>query len=191
MTQPASISDQPRRRGLSAFTLVEVIIAIGITAFGVVALSGLLVAQSRSILEARAKVQAVSLGDALAGELDRLRDEPDPAFQNKLDRLASLIPASDRAEGLRLVASLDGLRVAPEDEWGAGEEQIPRAEQFFLVELRRCSGELEYVSGAGSLSLTATIRWPYQVRTGPGLSDAVTSDVARMRSLVLNLAVGI
>jgi prepilin-type N-terminal cleavage/methylation domain-containing protein len=145
------------------FTLVEVIVALGITAIGVTAVVGLLAALTRMTAELKQRGQAVQLGDAIAVELRRLRDAStnDPE-RDPLDVLADRIPPSGSANPLRLVASGDGLRFVAEADLDQMGDGFPPRDRIFLVELRRKTGALTYAADAGFLAVTATVRWPYE-----------------------------
>ncbi|MDB6170326.1 MAG: hypothetical protein JWM88_3190 [Verrucomicrobia bacterium] len=170
--------------------MIEVIIAIGITAASVTAMLTLMAAQGRSAAEIHARTMAANLGVALAIELERLRDSALGVDGDKLDSLAALVPVNTSADAFRLVGALDGTRVTRESDAGDPDLRIPLADQFFLIEVRRLPGGMAYVKSDGFLAMTATIRWPYQIRTGPGPVDAVGGDLVRGSRLVLNLAVG-
>ena len=181
---PEPISQDP------AFTLVEVIVAIGMVAVTVVALVALLAASSRAAGEMAARQQAVHLADAVTLELLRLRDAlPGDEPAGGLDVLATLIPESASSQSLRLVGSLDGLRIVRESEAGDPELGLAPGDRYFLIEVRQQSGNLAYVAGAGFLAVSAKVRWPYQSKLGPEGSAAVTADLSQASTAVLNLAV--
>lgn len=171
------------------FTLVEVIVAIGIAAITVVALVALLAAGGRVAAEVSARNQAGNLADAVTVELLRLRDTaPTDGPAGKLALLASAIPASGSSGSLRLVAAPEGLRVIRESEADDPVSGVPLSDRFYLIEVRQQPGDLSYVPGAGFLALTATVRWPYHLRTGPEAGAAMAADLTQASTVVLNLA---
>lgn len=153
------------RKARAAFSLVEVIVAIGILAVTVVAVIGMSAALGQRAATINARGQAIALADAIENELERIRDVlPKAAGSSALDALAALAPENTSEQSLRLVAANDGLRVAREDEDDPA-FRVPPAAQYFLVEVRQQSGPLAY-GESGFLALAVTIRWPYRGMVG-------------------------
>lgn len=178
----------PVRRSLGegGFTLVEVVIAIGVFAVTIVAVLGLLSPVNRSVASVSDYDKAAALGDAIQTELVRLRDLTTSG--DKLAVLATLVPASDSTQPLQLVASTDGSRVVrladADNNATASPAGIAASERYFLVEIRQQPAPLAYTSGAGFVAVTATIKWPYAAATS---ADANTN--TQVSSLLLNFAV--
>jgi len=156
-------ADCQKRRGAAAFTLVEVIVALGILAATVTSLVTLLAAGSRAAADLAARTRAAHLDGAVVLELERLRDAASAENEStRLDALANLIAAGDSAGGpLRLVASRAGLVAVRESAVDRAALAIPPGERFYLVEVRLASGGLAHKPGDGSVVVTATVRWPY------------------------------
>ncbi len=165
----------------SAFTLVEVIVAVGllaVTVLAVVAVQGVI---GRSVHDASGYERAAQLVDAVTIELSRLRDRPAAIGQPaRLDALAAIIPASESPDALRLVASRDGTRVSFESEADSPATCILPSERYFLIEVRQQPAPLAYVAEAGYLAVNLRVKWPYQVPTGPdpSLATAVEPSLA-------------
>lgn len=172
-----------------AFTLVEVVVAIGVFALTIVAVVGLLAPVNRSVAEVSDSDRAAQLGDPIQTELVRLRDAESG------DRLAAFHQAhfgGGRAV-LQLVASRQGphaviVTAADNDPLTGQPPGIIRRDRYFLIEVREATGALAYTSGSGFVAMTATIRWPYQVPTGAGANDATDADLTQASSLLLNFA---
>jgi type II secretory pathway pseudopilin PulG len=160
------------RRG---FSLVEVVLAVGIfTASIVVVLSLLpsLVAQSADSAD---RLVAQRLTDAIRIELDR------HAVAVGFDALAATIPvmSAPLENGWPLVVSANGLRIEP-----AGSGGIANEDQYFLVEIWRFpQAPLSYDPASAVLPLYARISWPYRLRGFP-----TTTQIADRQQLMLTLA---
>ncbi len=187
---PRDLISSPTSSGRApGFTLVEVIVAVGIlaiTALAVVAVQGGL---SRAVDDASGYERAAQLVDAVTIELGRLRDRPAPSGQpGRLDALATRIPASENRDALRLVATRDGVRVCLESETETSSTGILPNERYFLVEVRQQPDPLGYVAGAGFLAITLRVVWPYQVPAGPDPALAIAANPAQASIAVFNSA---
>ena len=157
---------KPRSHG--GFTLVEVIVAVGIVTVTVSALAAMLAAGSRVAAENSARHQAARLGDAVALELMRLRDAPAAdGSTDPLELLAGKIPPGGSSAPLRLVGSRDGLRVVRETEADDPVLGLPSRERFYRIEVRQLPGSLAFRAGAGFLAVAATVHWSGQWSAGP------------------------
>jgi prepilin-type N-terminal cleavage/methylation domain-containing protein len=164
-----------RHRG---FSLIEVVVATGLVAVGVMIVLGLLTNLSRQSIEAGNRQTAVQIPEVVTVELRRL------AVQLGVDGLASTIPvmAGGADEGLLLVAARDGthLRIA---DAAAGRDQ------YFLVEVRRfAAGPLAFTSEMAALPLNIRVTWPYRPGASAGLSLPVVPPDDR-QSFNFNVAV--
>lgn len=182
-----------------SFSLLEVVMAIGILAIAVAALLGFMAAAAGAegeIADARA---AAGLGGSIQAELERLRSEL--GFEG----LAAAVPAAGSPAPLRLVAPRDGRRAlradgaAPAADRPLADPALPgiaRRDRYFLIEVTR---QLDLPAGpdAGFLAVNALIRWPFSQPVGPATPGAAAVDAdgaretpAEARSwLVLNFAV--
>ena len=143
-----------------AFSLVEVVIAVGIFATAVAVVLGLLPALVGQTSSASESLVAQRLPDPLRLELQRL------AASGGFDALASRAPiaATPLNGGLAFVASRDGARLHALDYLPPTmAEALAEDEQFFLIEVWRFpSGPLAYDPAGAVLPLTVRVSWPYR-----------------------------
>jgi hypothetical protein len=152
----------------SAFSLIEVVIAVGIFAVAVVTLLALLPSLTRQSTESADALTAQQLPDNLRIELQRLAGAD-------FDALAAAIPVmtSPLDRGLLLVASRDGARLhavdyRPPD----ASAQLARDAQYFAIEVWRFkSAPLAYDAGGAVLPLYARVSGPYRI---PGAAAPTT-----------------
>ena len=181
------------------FSLLEVVMAVGVLALAVIALLAFLAASGGVANELADAQVAASLGEPVQAELERLR------AAIGLDGLAAAVPPAGSPAPLRLLATRDGRRVLRADGAGAAADRplddsvlagIAHRDRYFLIEVTR-QLDLPEAPDAGFLAVSALVRWPFNLPAGaatPG-AMAVEADGAReappeVRSwLVLNLAV--
>jgi hypothetical protein len=148
-----------RRAPVRAFSLVEVIIAVGLFAASVTAVIALLPAVTRQGAVTTDTLAAQRLPDALKVELSRLAS-------SGFDALAGQVPVMTQpfGAGLAFVATRDGARLHSRDYLPPAGGRIPEAEQYFLVECGRFPDEpLRYEGQKHSLALAVRVSWPYRV----------------------------
>ncbi|MDD2765677.1 MAG: prepilin-type N-terminal cleavage/methylation domain-containing protein [Opitutaceae bacterium] len=176
---------KPAARG---FTLVEVVVAIGILALMLIAGLGLLAVSARSGGDGFDADATVRLGENVQGELERLKHGAD------LAGLAAIIPPSGAATPLRLVATRDGRRVlrcdgaAPAADRALDDPAQPGIavrDRYYLLEVEQ-QLDLPYVPDAGFLAVSVRVTWPYQVPTGPAVPDATAADASPAREVPEN-----
>lgn len=162
----------------TGFSLIEVIVAVGIFATAVPAMLALIMAMNRSQRTASDAQVALGLPDAITVEVYRM------AAAKGFDGLAAAVPvmSSEAENGLLLVAEREGTNVR---ELVSGDAQA----QYFLIELRRfINGPgLVFTPGAGHLALNVRVSWPYRATSGGQLLPA-TSPTDR-DSVLFNLAI--
>ncbi len=161
------------RRG---FSLIEVVVATGLVAVGVMVVLGLLANLSRQSTDVADRQIAVQMPTGVAVELRRL------AGQLDVDRLASMIPVMSGGadEGLLLVASRDGayLRIL---------DAATARDQYFLLEVRRFpAGPLAFTPEMAALPLNIRVSWPYRPGTPSGPLPVVPS--GDRQNFIFNLA---
>ena len=147
------------RRG---FTLVEVVMAVGIFAGSIAVVLSLLPSLARQSADSSDRLVAQRMSDALQIELER------QIALIGFDSFANKVPVMDAplSNGLDLVATSSGLRIEPVS--GAGGGGIAN-DQHFLIEVWRFSqAPLAYDSSAATLPLYVRISWPYRL---PGSAD--------------------
>ncbi len=148
-----------------AFSLIEVIIAVGLFAGSIAVIIGLLSTLSRQASDSADVIAAQRLTEAVKVELTRLAD-------SGFDGLAAQVPVmvSPLNNGLALVATRDAtqaqsLNVLPPA------TLIPTGEQYFLVECWTFPTEpLAFTSQKAFLALHVRVSWPYRV---PGSATSV------------------
>jgi hypothetical protein len=149
-----------RRVRHSAFSLVEVVLAVGIFAVAVATMLALLPALTRQTAESADALVAQELPDNLRVELQRL------AAQN-FNELAAAVPVMTAPldNGLLFVASRDGGRLHSFNyRPPAVGSQIPTGEQYFAVEVWRFSQKpLAYDPAGSVLPLYVRVSGPYRL----------------------------
>jgi type II secretory pathway pseudopilin PulG len=197
---PISWLEAGERRGPHlAFSLVEVVVAVGLLAFALVAILGLMSSTTRSAADVTEAEGLASLGASVQRELERIE------ASIGLRGLAELLPAGDPAAGLRLVGTRDGLRVLRADGADPAANHslvdpalpgIANRDRFFLIELARLA-EPAADGDAGFIALGARCSWPYEIPTGPPTPGATDCNfdparevpVNERRVVIFNLAV--
>jgi type II secretory pathway pseudopilin PulG len=146
-------------RDAAAFSLIEVVVAVGIFAIGVVTVIGLFGALAKSAGETTVSETAAHLGDVLRVELQARAQrvgflETNNAFLKTPGQLSS----DPRTDSQLLFASRDGIMVGQYNDpiW----DDID-AGKFFEIALVRTDGlSPEPDTDANIFAYTATIRWP-------------------------------
>ena len=155
------------------FSLIEVILAVGIFALTVpttVALLAVLGRQGAMSAEARIAQQ---MAGSVRLELIRLA-------KTDFESLAAAVPVmtSTPAPGLALVATHDGSRLHSRDYLAPG-TALASADQYFLVECWRFGGgPLQFNSGKAFLALFVRVSWPYQLADGTASASEGRSSTA-------------
>ena len=161
-----------RQAPVRAFSLVEVIIAVGLFAASVTTVISLLPALTRQGAVTIDTLAAQRLPDALKVELSRLA-------ASGFDALAGQVPVMTQplGAGLAFVATRDGARLHSRDYLPPTSGRIPETEQYFLVECGRFPDEpLRYEAQKHSLGFAVRVSWPYRVpgSTGPTTESSRT-----------------
>lgn len=153
-----------------AFSLVEVVIAVGLFATAVAVVLALLPALVGQTAAAGESLVAQRLPDPLRLELQRL------ATSGGFNALAARAPlaATPLSGGLAFVASRDGARLHALDYLPpTAAETLPEADQFFLIEVWKFpSAPLAYDPNGAVLPLMVRVSWPYRT---PGSVVVVTA----------------
>lgn len=160
-----------------AFSLIEVVVAIGLLAGALVAILGLAAATIHSAAELSDAQGCASLGGSVQCELERLKDSLG------LAGLARLVPTSGSTAPLRLAGTRDGLRVRCIDAVDPAADRSPRdstlpgianRDRFFLIEVTRLR-EWE-AADSGFVAVSARCSWPYKLPLGPATPGAPEFD---------------
>ena len=155
-----------RARHRRAFSLIEVIIAVGVFAGAVAVIIGLVSSLSRQAADSSDALAAQRLPEPLKVELSRVA-------ATGFDNLAAQAPlmAAPLAGGFALVAPRDATRVQSLTYLPPATGQIPAAEQYYLVECWRFPAEpLSFNGQKAFLALCVRVSWPYRI---PGVTAPV------------------
>lgn len=167
------------RRG---FSLVEVVIAVGLFASAVAIVLALLPALVGQSTASGESLVAQRFGDPLRIELQRL------ATAGGFDALAGRAPVASApvSGGLAFVASKDGARLHSLSYLQpAGSDALAESEQFFLIEVWQFpTGPLAFDPAGAVLPLTVRVSWPYR---SPGSTSVV--DLSNRSQLTFNTAI--
>jgi type II secretory pathway pseudopilin PulG len=167
-----------RLNSFTAFSLVEVVAAIGILAVALVAVLGLVMATVRTAGEVADADAVTRLNENIQGELDRLQADLG------LAGLAGLVPPSGSGRPFRLIATRRGQRVRcadgayPAADRGLDDQTLPgiaNRDRYFLIEVSQLPG-LDFAPGSGFLALSVRVTWPYQLPVGPPTPGATVWD---------------
>lgn len=142
-----------RRVNRSGFSLLEVVIAIGVVASGVTVLLALLPGLLRSTAESVDLQVALRLADAIEVRLDEAR--------------AGAFPGGVQ-NGLTLVADKAGTAVWRE----AQTDTTSRAPYFHIAVRAFASGDLAHQAGRSVLPLQVRVAWPYEAVVAAGDGEA-------------------
>jgi len=166
----------------TAFSLVEVVIAVGVFGVGVASILGLLGTMARQQAANADALVAHGLPDAVRVELRRVF-----VAAGSLDALATTIPvmSASMTPGLPLVASREGARVQALRFHAPASDVLASGEQYFLIELWRFDRPpLSFANGDTSLAVHARVSWPYAASV-----DGTTTPPASRETFTFNLAI--
>lgn len=141
-----------------AFSLIEVIIAVGLFAGSVVVVIGLLSTLSRQATDSADILAAQRLPEAVRVELTRLA-------KSGFDSLAAQVPimAVPLDHGFALVANREATQAQSLDVLPQA-SLLPAGEQYFLVECWKFSAEpLAFTGSKAFLAMHVRVSWPYRV----------------------------
>lgn len=145
-------------RSTRAFTLLEVIIAVGLFATAVTAVIGLIAGLSQQGMDSNDVLTAQQLPEPLKVELSRLAST---GLENLADRVP--VMASPMTGGLALAAARDAARV-DSLEYLPVAKPIPADEQYYLVECWKFPSEpLRFDGQKAFLALYVRVSWPYRL----------------------------
>lgn len=170
---------QPCRRQLRGFSLVEVIIAVGIFAAAVAVVLALLPSLTRQAAGSADTLTALRLPGAIRTELQRV------AVAGGFDLLAGQTKATPQPDTLTLAASRDATRIQSLSYLPPPvTEQMTRSEQFFQIEVWSFnSAPLAFDPNGTVLALHVRVSWPYYT---PG--SAAATPLADREQITFNLA---
>lgn len=147
----------PRR----AFSLVEVVLAVGVFAGAITVILALLPALTTRAANSADALIAQRMPDALRVEMQRL------AATGGFDALATRIPVMHVPldNGFAFVATRDAARLHARDYLAPGvNDTLEPQERYFLIEIWRFpSAPLAYEAGGVVLPVVVRVSWPYQI----------------------------
>ncbi len=150
---------QSRQRNIRGFSLIEVIIAVGIFAAAVAVILALLPALTRQAAASADTLAALRLPDSIRTELKRVATAGGfDALAGQTKPLATPLPAT-----MNLAASRDATRVQSLGyQVPPATDQIARDEQYFLVEVWSFNqAPLAFDPSGAVLALHVRVSWPY------------------------------
>lgn len=151
-------------RQIRAFSLLEVIIAVGLFVSSVVVIIGFIAALSRQGADSADTLAAQKLPEPLRVELARLAG-------SDLEALAAQIPvmSAPLTDGLAFAATREVTGVESLAYLPPANDRIPAAEQYYLVECWKFQDEpLRFDAQKAFLALQVRVSWPYRL---PGVAD--------------------
>ncbi|MBI5424943.1 MAG: type II secretion system protein [Opitutae bacterium] len=172
-----------RRRFHSAFSLIEVVIAVGVFGAAIAVILALLPALTKQSSESAAALTAQQLGDVIRVELVRV------ASLETFDGLAGNLPvvAAPLTGGRQFVATRDGRRLHAVDPLPAA-GAISSADQYFLIECWKFPNEPLRPDGTKAfLATLVRVSWPYQ--TGASGGAATTTPLESRAQLTFTCAI--
>jgi len=169
---------RPRFKG-TGFSLIEVILAVGIFALTVPTMLALLAALGRQGAAGADAQVAQRLPDAVRVELARLAQADFDGLSAHMPEMSASLPPA-----LELVATRDGVRVHSRD-YLPPTDGIAAADQYFLIECWRFhEGPLRFDSSKAFLAVVVRVSWPYRLPDG-GTTAAESRSQVRF-TVVLN-----
>lgn len=155
------MSEPDSERRLHAFSLIEVVIAVGVAGTGLVVVFALLPGLLQQGAGARHAQVALGLPDAVTIELRRMAGNRFPTFGARAGEFTA------ESSSLQLVAAEDGTDLRD----ASANDGRPA---FYLIELHRfpTSSPLSYSASASYLALQARISWPYRPSGSAGAEIA-------------------
>lgn len=174
--------------GRRGFSLIEVILAVGIFAFSIVAVLALLGTTSRATSDVLETTTASRIADGVRSELDGV----------DLATLDSMTDPTARPP-LTLVATKDGHHVriaegpgvsnpaADNDPENGDPPGITDRDRFYRIEVRQLEDTVEYDSGSAAIAVSVRVIWPHHVRVGA--NDFAVQSEERQSMAVFNTAI--
>lgn len=179
-------------RRVKAFSLVEVVVAVGIFALAIVGVIGLLSPTIKSVGEVGDSEVASRLAEQVNSEIQRYSQTLSGSGQTSLDVLSTKISKADVATPtFVLYGKRDGSRVvlstnADNAPTAATAPGIAVQDRYYLIEVTRPidTNTLAYKTGSGFLVATLKISWPYRLPP----DGAYEAPVSERLSVLFNTA---
>jgi type II secretory pathway pseudopilin PulG len=172
-------------RSSTGFSLVEVVVAVGIFAVSIVAVIGLLAPTSKNVAAVRDTDDASRVISALQGKLQDMASTSTAEFTRLNGFLQATVPA-DPTDGspygnatTTLYASRDGARMGPATDnvifpENTTYEPGKEPQKYFEITLIRnntLSPSGQTLADVGFLAFTIRLRWPAYVTAGTELQE--------------------
>lgn len=164
------------------FSLVEVILAVGIFAFSILAIVAMLGATSQSASEVLDTATASRIADGVRSELDGVP-------------VASLVGlTSSYTNPLKLFATRNGERVRLENDVNNGPETgdppgIAATAQYYRIEVVQLEHSLAYDNGSATMPVSVRVIWPHHLPRGPNDPIPVVVTPERQSMAIFNTAI--
>lgn len=166
------------------FSLVEVVLAIGVFALTIVAVIGLLGPIAQQVRDLQDTKVANSLPAPIREELNRIGFQyfvtvnDDSTSLNSGNFPTALVATMDGSRVIGYDGTFDNLgNVIPRD--GVSPTGIDEDEQYFAIEISPGTGNLAYNSGDAHVAFLVKISWPYKLRTGVDDNPEVVAEEDR------------
>lgn len=155
-----------RQFPIGGFSLVEVILAVGLFATAVTVILALLSPLSRQAAASADALTALRLPDAIRAELQRLAATGGfDALAGQARPMAAPLPATLALGATRDAARVQSLNYLPPPV----ADQIAAGEQFFLIEAWTFNqASLAFDPGGTVLALHVRVSWPHFTPGSPG-----------------------
>jgi prepilin-type N-terminal cleavage/methylation domain-containing protein len=153
------------RRKVRGFSLIEVVIAVGIFAAAVAVMLGLLPSLTRQAVSSADIMAALRLPDAVRLELQRVATLGGfDTLAGQTKPMATPLPAT-----LNLVGSRDAMRAHTASyQPPPAADRMAQGEQYFLVEVWSFNqAPLSFDPGGTVLALHVRVSWPYFIPGSP------------------------
>ncbi|MBC2604186.1 type IV pilus modification PilV family protein [Puniceicoccus vermicola] len=161
------MSNRSNNSQQSGFSLVEVILAIGVFALTIVAVIGLLGPIAQQVRDLQDTKVANSLPAPIREELNRIGFEYFVDVKSDGTALKGVFPTVlfGTMDGSRVIGytALDGTVITRD---GNSPPGIPEDERYFLIELTAATGNLNYNDGDAHVAFQVDISWPYRLPDG-------------------------
>lgn len=154
----------------SAFSLVEVVVAVGIFALAIVGVIGLIAPTSKNITDVVDGDAATRVISAIQSSLQESVSSSSTGFTTLAASLQT--PAANTDPTYNYFSTRDGRTVSSSTNWPS---TLTDADKFFEFALLRNTtlSDAANDTTAGYLAFTISIRWPAYVATSAGGSVAV------------------
>ncbi len=157
----------------SGFSLVEVVIAVGVFALGLGAILGLLPGLLREQETAEATLTALRMPDAVQSELRAMAGGDVAALRSQL------AGEGETTSGLKLVAERNGSGLRA---WSSDDVR----EQYFMVELYQFPGDSLPAKMTTAVAVRVRVSWPFRVGLG---GSRVETPAAQREGVEFNVVV--